>query len=239
MKLLQTSLLGEKMKKRFLNFGILLALMFIFILSNCSLIEPNLTDEQVDLELSKVSQQISSKPDWLSLDEQFSSEIVPASSKELNYSVADCRNNPNRCFEECKKEDGNSCYALALLFENRNASKQNGSMPIFLRACKFGIMSGCTNYAAGILNSDPKNIDIIQTAKRIFEQTCETKDAWGCAMYGMLLGESAESDEELNNAVKYLSKACEFVSIEHEACKNAQTIIEQINKTKSKEKPKK
>lgn len=211
-------------------------LVFTFHLTSCSLIEPNLTDEQVDLELNKVSQQITSKPEWLPFDEQFSSEIVPASSKDLKYSDKGCRNNPNRCFEQCKKEDGNACYALSLLFEERKSLEQRDSTPLFLRACKLGIMSGCTNYAAGKLNSDPQNIEITQMAKRIFEQTCEKKDAWGCAMYGMLLGESAESDEDLKSAVEYLSKACEFRSNEDEACKNAQTLIEQINKSKRKSK---
>lgn len=226
------------MNEEIIKFRIYFILLFVFLLSGCSLIEPNLTDEEVDLELSKVSEQINSKLDWLSFDEQFTSKIVPASSEALKYSDKGCRNNPNRCFEQCKKEDGNACYALALLFEDRKSLEQNDSKPLFLKACKLGIISGCTNYAAGILNSDPQNIDINQTAKSIFEQTCEKKDAWGCTMYGMLLAESAESEDDFKNAIKYLKKACEFRSNEDEACKNAQTIIEQINKLKRKPKTK-
>jgi TPR repeat protein len=80
---------------------------------------------------------------------------------------------------------------------------------LFLRACRLGVASGCTNAAADI---DLRRERAAGTAEACtvptYERTCAAGDAWGCTMLGdaLLVGRGVRADP--SRARVALEKAC-------------------------------
>jgi len=215
-------------------------LSFIVLLSGCALLKPymptpKLSPEQVKERTQKIIENIQSQPEWLFPADACPAEIMPAVEKKIEYLSEGCANNPENCLEKCKSEDGNACYALALLIQEQHGVEEKTSEPLFWRSCKLGIVSGCTNRAAIIFNPETPSVSALQCSADTFEKTCALGDAWGCTMYGTVLGfgEGREPDKE--EALKFLAKGCENSSSpDNEACKRARQVEAIIKSKKNK-----
>jgi len=214
-----------------------LFLILLICLSGCSLIKPKLTPEQVKTQTNDVINTLKNEPEWLFPADACPAEIMPAFEKEIKYLNEGCENNPSSCLESCKKDDGNACYSLALVVQKQSEKAEKESEALFLRSCKLGIVSGCTNRAAGKLELEASNSIAVKCSADTFEKTCEKNDSWGCAMYGMVLIEGSGREQNLDDALKALSKACKSAS-DGEACRNAKKLEEEIKQIKSKQQKK-
>lgn len=204
-------------------------LFFFFIivfLSGCSVIKPPLTSEQIKEQTQKVIENIQNKPDWLFPADVCPADIMPSSEKDVLYLSEGCAKDPLGCFQKCKNEDGNACYSLALLIQDQYGREQLESEPLFLRSCKLGIFSGCTNRAAAMFNLEATDSEAVKCSVNTFEKTCDKDDPWGCTMYGLVLAQGTGRPQNLDEALKVLSKSCKF-GTDDEACQEAKRLEKQ------------
>ena len=149
------------------------------VFTSCSVQSQKLEPQQMQSEASQVVSIIQNKPDWLESPDVCPSEIVPKFEKEIKYLDEGCENNPKQCLENCRNEDGNACYSLALFLQKQKGLVVEQANPLFFRACKFGIISGCTNLAAYKLDLESKDGKYSNCAADTFEKTCQMNDSWG------------------------------------------------------------
>ena len=174
-----------------------------------------------------VYKSLTEKPKWLFTDDVCPFDLIPNFEKEVKYLSKGCAENANICLKNCKNNDGNACYSLALLVQEKKGLMQNYSEVLFLRSCKLGIVSGCTNRAAAILNLTPEDERSVKCAANTFEKTCEKDDPWGCTMFGMMLYQGQGRPKDNEKALIVLSKSCKYGD-EDEACQTAKKLIEEI-----------
>ena len=99
-------------------------------------------NEQTISEIQEIINLIKTNPIWLRESQTCPSSLVPKIEKEVTFLDDGCERSPKKCFENCKKGDGNSCYALALLIQVKTDIANTATNPLFTRACKLGIISG-------------------------------------------------------------------------------------------------
>lgn len=192
------------------------------------------TDEKADNAetlFEKVFEGLKEEPKWLFEGFVCPFDVFPVAETKLNYSKSRCAENAEACLNECRNKDGNSCYALALVIQDKKGIDQQYSEALFLRACKLGIASGCTNRAAKIFDSEDEKS--IACAAKTFEKTCELNDTWGCTMFGFALWQGLGVAKDTERALTVLTKSCKL-NEQHEACESAKQVIEKIKESKTK-----
>jgi TPR repeat protein len=188
-------------------------------------------------EFDNVYKSLLEKPGWLFAEDSCPFDIFPKSLDEKIYEFEACAKYADVCLDKCKNNDGAACYSLAVSIQDKKGPQQDISEGLFLRACKLGIISGCTNRAARILNDKPEGEKSLKCAADTFEKTCEKDDPWGCTMFGFVLYTGISRPKDNEKALQALSKSCKYGE-EDEACSRAKELIEKIKKSKT-EKPKK
>ena len=212
--------------------------LITLIAGSCQLMKTDSpVQRNIDPALAKVKTQLvyetlKSKPDWLFSGDACPADIIPQDEKDIEYLNEGCADEPKACLENCESGDGNACYALGLQLQDQQGVYQEASEMLFLRACKFGIISGCTNRAAGKFNIEKNNAESIKCAANTFEKTCSHDDPWGCTMFGIVLAQGLGRKKDLDAALKVMSKSCRYGD-EDPACQEAKKIKELIEKAKS------
>jgi TPR repeat protein len=172
------------------------------------------------------------RPAWLFPAADCPAGIMPAHDEDPHYVPGKCASDLAGCAEGCKSNDAGDCLALALALEERERGTETETdEPIFealyLRACRLGIASGCTNRAAGMAYREPESAKANACAARTYQKTCRRDDAWGCTMYGfhLMRGKGVGKDPDL--AIRMFRKACGFDE-EFEACIKAKRLLKEI-----------
>lgn len=127
-----------------------------------------------------------------------------------------CAENEVVCFEECKACSANHCFNLAYVLQARAFNSPIADR-LYAMACKKGHVSGCTNFAAGLMRFSPEKNKCYANS---FRMTCERRDAWGCTMYGFVLHKGDGVQKDLEKAMNALDGSC-AIDPEHEACSYA------------------
>jgi TPR repeat protein len=95
---------------------------------------------------------------------------------------------------------------------------------LFLRSCRLGYASGCTNAAAGRLQGGPMD----QCSLRTFQQICDRAgDPWACTMLGSALERGEATSRDPARARAALAKAC-HADQEDSACQAAKAILSRL-----------
>ena len=217
----------------------LLLLMFVTLTACDSSTFPaaqeNISAQEKAKRKQIVLENLKQKPDWLSFADDCPADVMPSSQIDNDYLSKNCENNPAECLKKCKANDGTACYALALVVQNTEIDDEN-SNALFLRSCRFGTMSGCTNNAAGKFRFYSDNPKVLNCSANTFEKTCAFNDAWGCTMYGLVLSQGLGCKKELDKALSVLPKGCRHGE-DDEACQAAHQLEEQIKKAKNNQQP--
>jgi hypothetical protein len=171
------------------------------------------------------------KPKWLFVEDICPLDVFPKMEDENRYEFETCAKYADVCLEKCKGNDGAACYSLAVSIQRNKGLQQEISEFLFLRACKFGIISGCTNRSARILNDKTNDEKSLKCAADTFEKTCEKDDPWGCTMFGFILYRGISRPKDNERALQAFSKSCKYGE-EDEACVTAKELIEEIKKSK-------
>lgn len=174
-----------------------------------------------EAQTQKVIENLQKKPGWLFTGDACPADVMPEIEKKIEYKALGCVGNPDQCLEKCRTNDANACYALSLLLDEQRGKEETDTQALYLRACKLGIVSGCTNNAAGKLNIAPKDEKIAKCAADTFEKTCARDDFWGCTMYGEAWAIGLGRSENVEEAQKYFQKACVKFGEDSPACQAA------------------
>ncbi len=210
-------------------------ILFALVTVGCQQPPPKPAPEKVKSETEQVVEIIRNQPEWLKEEIVCPTEIFPKNETEFVYHEDNCKSSPKECLENCENENGGDCYSLAILIQRQIDSKQNEANPLFYRACKFGIISGCTNLAAGKFDPESGDSASLKCSVDTFEKTCEKDDPWGCTMFGMVLASGKGRQQNSDEALKVLSKSCKY-GIEDEACSRAEQLKQTILTSKNRKK---
>jgi hypothetical protein len=174
-----------------------------------------------EAQIRKIIENLQKKPEWLFTGDACPSDLMPEVERKIEYKAVGCADNPDKCLEKCQAEDANACYALSLLINEQQGREDDNTQALYLRACKLGIVSGCTNNAATKANWDSIDEKTAKCVADTFEKTCLREDSWGCAMYGMALTLGSGRKQDNDEAIKYLQKACSKFGKDSPACQSA------------------
>lgn len=186
-------------------------------------------------KFENVFKTLTEKPQWLFGEDICPFNIIPGFETKVEYLSEGCADDAQICLDKCKENDGNACYSLALLVQDEKGLEQDYSEALFLRACKLGVLSGCTNRAAHILNLQADDEKAVICAGNTFEKTCEKKDPWGCTMFARILYYGLGRPKNSEKALRVMSQSCKNGD-EDEACKAAKELTEEIKRSQQKDK---
>ncbi|HVE71789.1 MAG TPA: sel1 repeat family protein [Thermoanaerobaculia bacterium] len=114
-----------------------------------------------------------------------------------------------QCLALCDGGNAAACYWLAISLQEHDAP--DGTVTaLFRRACRLGIVSGCTNSAAAMLLPDQVSESVQQCASATFAKACALDDPWGCTMYAAQLAQGAGVAKDTKLALKVLEKSCKY-----------------------------
>jgi TPR repeat protein len=180
--------------------------------------------------LRQVSEIMDTYPDLNSTQFTCPSAIVPAKAVDSQFRQGKCSDDPLKCLEECRADNnGPSCYALANLMDNTTGVSDTYSAWLYYKACGTGIVSGCTNHAAGMLELNPDDEQVKKCSTETFEKTCALEDPWGCTAYSFALTEGIGHEVDLDAALAVADKACKNGEIDP-ACRQAKSLVELIRR---------
>ncbi|MCK1386806.1 hypothetical protein [Bradyrhizobium sp. 21] len=159
-------------------------------------------------------------PDWLPRPEQCPADAMPANAGAPVFSIEQCSAAVEQCIDHCRAGNVSDCYAAGLVLQSVKDSPLTDAL--FLRACKLGAASGCTNRAATMEASGD-----YACPNRTYELACARDDPWACTMMGfhLIKGLGVEKDHE--RARRMLAKSCRFGDAD-EACINAKAMLKAI-----------
>lgn len=177
-------------------------------------------------ETSAALDALRQKPAWLFPADDCPADVMAVVPLEWHYSLADCQADLEACRARCEAGNGNECFAVA---QSVQALRTDAIIAeaLFLRACRLGIATGCTNRAAGMINFDPSNPVVNACAARTFRMSCERDDPWGCTMYGYHLMYGLGLPKDLDIATRMLARACTFDE-SFIACTRAKELLQKI-----------
>jgi hypothetical protein len=133
--------------------------------------------------------------------------VFPPVEREVRYLSERCAPKLQVCTRLCDQGDGNACYAAALRLQELGAADAD-SEPLFLRACRLGVASGCTNRAAGIMKLEAKRPGALECATQTFDAMCTRADPWACTMLAFNLARGLGAKRDLARALEVLPAGC-------------------------------
>jgi hypothetical protein len=160
------------------------------------------------------------QPDWLPSLDKCPADAMPARETAFHASKERCESALEQCLRNCRVGDANDCYASAVALQK----VRNSSIPqaLFLRACELGVVSGCTNRAAGMDSGKGSPCAI-----RTFAAACNHSDPWACTMIGLHLVRGIGVDKDHKRARQLLSRSCGLGDGD-EACVAAKALMKEI-----------
>jgi hypothetical protein len=180
--------------------------------------------QQVAMDPALVA--LEKRPTWLFPADACPADVVPWYERKPGYLSEACVADLGVCVKRCELGEADGCYAAALRLQEIKADWRP-SEAMFLRGCRLGIRSACTNRAAGIMTFEPERPGGDVCVAKTFEKTCEANDAWGCSMLGLCLFKGQGVARDLHRALEVLPKGCRHGE-EDEACKAAVRLVKKI-----------
>jgi hypothetical protein len=182
----------------------------LFVLAACS--KESRTDD-----IQMIARRIVTNPQWQRDMRKCPADLVPAHQDLTFLQARDCQSAQKweRCLEECENASGGACYWLAYSLQEGGAP--NAGEVLYQQACRLGVVSGCTNRAAGRVRAAKNQFD--DCAVATFAKACELEDPWACTMYAThLIQAGGESNYTL--ALRALEKSCKY-GADDPACSGA------------------
>jgi len=213
-------------------------LVWVVLLAGCtqlssqlrsqSPIQPSTRQSNADEQRAAIVEKLEHDSDLFFLKSECPGDVMPGTENVVHHLAEDCDRNPADCLKHCVAENGSACYGLALWLQPQEEIEKKYPEALFSRACKLGIISGCTNRAAGMLALGTNNTSTLECIARTFKKTCAKEDPWGCTMYGVVLSQGIGLTQDLKKAAEVLPKACNKHGPSDPACQQAQKLREQI-----------
>lgn len=209
-------------------------LILVLFFIGCTPPKTPLNSQERQTSTQTVLAKLEAEPNWLFPADECPAKVISPIQHEVNYLDDVCAADAADCLAKCENKDGNACYALALFWQTEKGLEQIYSEALFLRSCRYGIASGCTNRAAEKYNSETENPEAMRCAADTFEKTCALNDAWGCTMYGLTLIEGNAVEQNVDKARQVLAKSCRATDDADPACEEARKLMAEIEETSPK-----
>lgn len=207
-------------------------LQTLLLLGAALLSVPASAADEMSAVAAQVSAQVLEHSDWVAAASACPADRMPTTNTFDSHQDNDCKRAEQlpACLARCTSGDGMSCYWLANTLELAGGERP-AFEPLYQHSCELGVISGCTNNAAGQLMAQPDDATLKACTARTFARACELDDPWGCTMYGDQLrrGDGVQKSNEL--ALKALGKSCKNGPVD-EACSTARDMIEEIGAEK-------
>jgi TPR repeat protein len=197
-------------------------LVLVILFTACEPREPAV--EGVD----EVVRRVTAMAEWQKDASRCPAELIPA-EQDLSYlTVNHCKSALGKCLQACEEGHAGSCYWLAYTLQSMKASDA-ASEALYQRSCKLGIVSGCTNRAAGMLHLKEPVPRVDQCAASTFSKACDLDDPWACTMFAhqLMQGIGVEKNDAL--ALRVLEKSCKYGS-DDPACIEAKQLEAELLK---------
>lgn len=172
---------------------------------------------------------LSRRPAWLFPFTQCPADAFPGTEVSLQYQGEACAADLAACIDRCESNDANACYAAALRVQELKAPPDYAEA-LFLKACRGGMASGCTNRAAGMLMPASPGAEPWPCVNRTFEAMCGRSDPWACTMWGASLLHGNGVPRDLDRARSILPKGC-LLGEDDPACEAARKLLVEANAT--------
>jgi hypothetical protein len=168
-------------------------------------------------------QRLSAKPSWLYPATDCPADVMPQAFSEHTFSDQSCRGGRLLdCARGCEAGSTTACYEAA---QELHRDKHPSSEPLFLRSCRLGYASACTNAAAGRLLGKPAD----DCSFRTFTQVCERAgDPWACTMTGAVMLHGERGRRDVARARAALGKSC-TLGQDDPACVAAQKLLGELD----------
>ncbi|UCZ86073.1 sel1 repeat family protein [Pseudomonas sp. L5B5] len=174
-----------------------------------------------------VSTKVLAQPQWQSLARQCPATLVPRREAPTEPDRCSEPEQMEGCLQSCKRGDGNDCYWLGINVQKAKGPAM-GYEPLFQRACTLGVVSGCTNRAAGMYVATPDDEPVRQCVTKTYAKVCELGDPWACTMYGFNLSQGIGTTTDNTKALKVLDRSCNKHGTEDPACTAAIQLQQKI-----------
>ena len=185
-----------------------------------------LADDRQASATQQVAAAVLQQDAWVGEARLCPSQLMPARAAARSPSATACTTPSSACLARCESGEGEACYWLG-----QGLQKQHAPDPayetLFQRSCKLGIMSGCTNRAAGMMHEQSDSTASLQCANRTFEKACAADDPWACTMLGFNLNGGLGVARNPERSLEVLRKSCKF-GTDDPACTAAQNLKQQI-----------
>ena len=187
---------------------------------------------QASVEASDIARQVLQHQPWVAETLACPAAAMPKPETLLGVTKNKCK--PGKrgvCLKRCTAGNASACYWLATELQADNAA-DDAADTLYVRACKLGIMSGCTNRAAGLLHRGSNDSATEKCVAQTFSIACAAADPWACTMYATLLanGKGVLKNEDL--ALEALAKSCKYGPGDP-ACSHAVTLKATLLKARS------
>lgn len=174
-------------------------------------------------EALAVTDEVLARQDWLALSSRCPASVMPRKQSLEYLEGKDCRPGQLKsCLSRCASNDAGACYWLAEALQESHVDRQ-ASEALFQRACQLGIVSGCTNRAAGMVEQRRDDLEVQACAARTYDRACEADDPWACTMQAMHLSRGLGVTQNRQQALKVLEKSCKY-GAEDQACYYGQRL---------------
>jgi TPR repeat protein len=168
-----------------------------------------------------IGKMVGTWPDWLARVEQCPADAMPENAGASAFSIEGCTAAVEQCLDRCRAGNAGDCYSAALVVQ-RTIKTGPLSDALFLRACKLGVASGCTNLAASMEDSGD-----YACPNRTYELACGRDDPWACTMMGFHLIRGIGVEKNNDRARRFLARSCRFGDTD-EACAKAKAFLKEI-----------
>jgi len=178
-----------------------------------------------DVYANDVYEDIKTNPELSKLAKICPSKLVQSQDIEFYNKTSICEKNQSHCLKLCLDGSSDHCFGLANHYNMVDDSSGVYSRPLYAKSCQLGLVSGCTNAAAGLKND--YGLDEAQCYTKTFEKTCELKDPWGCTMQAVSLVYAEGTKKDLNKALTVMRGSCRFGETDR-ACSSAMDLASEI-----------
>jgi len=176
-------------------------------------------------EANDVYSQISENEELSKLAKVCPTELLPSQDIEFFNKTSICEKNEAYCLKQCLAGSSDFCFGLANHFNITDENSESYSRPLYAKSCQLGLVSSCTNIAAGIKNNE--GLAEAQCYTKTFEKTCDLDDPWGCTMFAISLIYAEGTEKNLDKALKVMRGSC-FYGEEDRACTTAIELASEI-----------
>lgn len=178
-------------------------------------------------EALAVAGQVLDRGDWHALAQRCPASLMPQVQSLTYLGHKNCQpGQMQSCLAQCTQSDAGACYWLAQALQEARVASQ-ASEALFQQACQLGIVSGCTNRAAGLFKERRDDAEVQACAARTYDKACQADDPWACTMQALHLSRGLGVRQDRQQALKVLGKSCTF-GPEDPACAYGQRLKAQI-----------